>query len=707
MFTYAQLMGAQRGCFLACLCPHRNSHDAAASQTPGESSSVSVMEEKRSLEQVDYNALHQRARRTVDDTEKSTAPDPNFEVDGSQFIDNYDIHALDPDDPGNREFIEALGKYVAYTDWVKKESSNDIDWSEKDRRFFLAKNPLGHLCAHYPPISETGKITNVAFNTHQRLSAVSSGGDGDTTPLILKLKSVCMRFQSMTIADLTDSYKDSESCTSFRVRLDDGDTTTVSVNNSSAALLRYDVFEKWPCCNVNDVDMNRILKEKIGPDELERGNDLFAELVQARRMQVGGRTPVLVWNRGTVDGKKFCGAQVGTFDALQRKCGKEYIYSTYHMAYMMNRSYGHVKIAAQYADEATYYFVESGLNQSKGKPKRGKNIPPGFWLRYHGMADLTPEQREAMHKLYREHMKNLHAIISEAWAAVEYDLMYEVSTATQAQKNMVQRMLAGRVQALKIKVVVEDPDGQVLTDFIGAVRDERHPSCGSVNVRFDRNAAKQKLNDLFDKGHDLLTAIGGQSKINLWAIEPEPIRKWLSILDIMSWPSERKVLLVSKGRQVKVYKGVNPFQGVDSQSLVKDFKGYRFYVYGGAVVSSDPNELLEDNELLEELELSEELPKSAPSSTSPPSTTTTVNLLAIAPTPVDKIVSAEKINLVASIMFESAARKKLKEFGCITKGKVKILRRRLAKYVEVHNTSLHLGSAEAQQVAVKAAELVV
>ena len=411
-----------------------------------------VVENKRPLEgEEPVPDLRQKARRHTDDKLLRLIDLKTFEVDGSQFLDRYDHNAFDVTDPKNHEVIVLDALYKQSMKQVVDATKDEIDWAPNDKTHFLAKDPLGQLTAHYPPIKETGKVTNVAFNVHQRVTAEYAGGDDGTPPLALKMKAVCLQFQSMAIADLTHDYSDHNECTRFKIRLDGGAVVMVPVHNSHAALLHYDIFEKWPCCNVNNVDIEKTVKKRLGASFLKEVDELFAELIQARRIQVatGGRpvTPVLVWNRGTMDGREFRGAQVDTFKALQAKCGKENVFSTYHMAFLMNKSYAGVKIAARYADEATYNFVQSTIHRGKGKLKGSSRIPDGFWSRYHEVADMTDAQRAEMLKVYSEFMKDLGerggTIVKAAWTAVKHDREHETSTATADQIEMVRRMEEG------------------------------------------------------------------------------------------------------------------------------------------------------------------------------------------------------------------------------------------------------------------------
>ena len=756
-------------CFSAWLCPRRASLEAASSLTPGESSSVSVMEVKRPLEGQEPSPCA-RARRAVDERNVQFIDPSTFEVDGSQFLDRYDNSALwDMSNPKNKEVIALREEYNLLMDQVKNATKKKIAWSAQDKNQFLAKEPLGHIVAHYPPISETGAFTNVSFNVHQRVTLEYAGGDGGTPPLALKMKAVCMQFQSMAIADLTPAYKDRNECTGFRVSLDSGQMLVIPVHNPHASLLHYDVFEKWPCCDVNNVEIETIVLRQLGANFLKQVDELFAKLVQARRVQVGGltgpRTPVLVWNRGTIDGKKFGGAQIDTFTALQDKCGKQFIFSTYHMAFLLNKTYANVKIAAQYADEATHCFVQSGINQSKGKLKGKQAIPAGFWSRYHGVADMTVDEREEMLKVYKEHMKDLadrgNAVNKAAWKAVNYDREHEASTATEKQIEIVRRKEAvlakfqktivtrmaniksggpidpiakawhdklrcnvagsgrwddwerktGKTVRTRIKVTVEDRKGWIVANFTGALGFPHYsPDYSKVRIDFDQFDARETFRELKERGHENLSASLPKVSITLTS---SPVYDKVSLLDSFYWPESRKVLLV---------KVTSP--GNSKTIRVKeDFGGYRFYVYGGALLSPVIQDVSD-----------EDLPKDVNSATgatatSPQSAITTENQLEITSVPVDNptgaldstdvsstiagppvpisspeiVAAAAKINFNAHLLHshkktKETAKRMLKEYGCSQKGNVKILVRRLARFVQVHNEHLEMGSEVAQRL---------
>jgi hypothetical protein len=309
-----------------------------------------------------------------------------------------------------------------------------------DKKRYLCGEPQGIVCAHYSPSVEAGPVTNAGMNVH--ISA--SEKDGERTRL--KQKSVCLRFQSQAIALETAEHHDGYTVVRVVEPVEGVPGAMVerfvAVQNSSAALLHFDVFERWPCVDGNDVDIEGAVRKRLGPKALVEGDNLFANLIQARRLYVakkfgGEPPPVMVWNRGTTDGVTFGGAQVGTFESLEITCGEEKVSSTYHMAYMMRKSPA-MKVAAPYADAAMREFI-SGARP--GALKFPKNRRDGYWAFFHEVAEMTDEERRMMREEFLAFMREIGErggkTVSDAWEA------FKAGKADDAQRAIVEAQMEG------------------------------------------------------------------------------------------------------------------------------------------------------------------------------------------------------------------------------------------------------------------------
>jgi hypothetical protein len=359
-----------------------------------------------------------------------------YETDACYFVDFYE--ALESiDDPDIRRANDALKKHYAL---VKKATKDDIPWAEVDKKRYLCGKPQGIVCGHYSPSVEAGPVTNAGMNVH--ISA--SEKDGERTRV--KQKSVCLRFQSQAIALETAEHHDGYTVVRVVEPVEGVPGAMVerfvAVQNSSAALLHFDVFERWPCVDGNDVDIEGAVRKRLGPDALVEGDNLFANLIQARRLYVaekfgGEPPPVMVWNRGTTDGVTFGCAQVGTFESLETTCGEEKVSSTYHMAYMMRKSPA-MKVAAPYADAAMREFI-SGARP--GALKFPKNRRDGYWAFFHEVAEMTDEERRMMREEFLAFMREIGErggkTVSDAWEA------FKAGKADDAQRAIVEAQMEG------------------------------------------------------------------------------------------------------------------------------------------------------------------------------------------------------------------------------------------------------------------------
>ena len=370
-----------------------------------------------------------------------------YETDACFFADLYeDLAGID--DPAFRRAHDALEDHYAQ---VKQATKDVIRWAPEDKKRYLCRNPQGIVCAHYSPYEEAGRVTNVGINVH--LSA--SAKDRERTRA--KQKAVCLRFQSQAIASETAERGDGYTVTRVVEPLEGVPGATVerfvAVENSSAALLHFDVFERWPCVDSNDVDIEGAVRKRLGNEFLVKGDNLFANLIEARRQYVakkgGGEPPVMVWNRGTMDGETFRGAQVGTFEALKITCGEKNVWSTYHMAFMMRKSLA-VKVAAPYADAAMRGFISRASRGALTFPKTRRD---GYWAFFHEIAEMTDEERRRMREEFLALMRELgkkggkksRKIVSQALEAVRYDFENGTTTATKEQFDIAERVFAPRM----------------------------------------------------------------------------------------------------------------------------------------------------------------------------------------------------------------------------------------------------------------------
>ena len=361
-----------------------------------------------------------------------------YETDACYFVDFFE--ALESiDDPDIRRANDALKKHYA---WVKKKTKDDIPWAEVDKKRYLCGEPQGIVCAHYSPSVEAGPVTNAGMNVH--ISA--SEKDGERTRL--KQKSVCLRFQSQAIALETAEHHDGYTVVRVVEPVEGVPGAMVerfvAVQNSSAALLHFDVFERWPCVDGNDVDIEGAVRKRLGPKALVEGDNLFANLIQARRLYVakkfgGEPPPVMVWNRGTTDGVTFGGAQVGTFESLKITCGEKNVSSTYHMAFMMRKSLA-MKVAAPYADAAMREFISRARPGALKFPKKRRD---GYWAFFHEVAEITDEERRVMREEFLAFMRELRKRVSDAWEA------FEAGTADDKQLAMIEAMMEGSAKGRK------------------------------------------------------------------------------------------------------------------------------------------------------------------------------------------------------------------------------------------------------------------
>jgi hypothetical protein len=193
---------------------------------------------------------------------------------------------------------------------------------------------------------------------------------------------------------LAGAYEpDTENFTSMKLP----DNESVLVEKGSAAILRSDILERWPCCYSNTVHIDNTILKTLGKEQgekfLAQGDTLFSNVVQARRQFLteknGTPPPVLVWNWGTSDGVTYGGAQKKTFESLCNACGPDNVWSSYHMAFMMRKHLPPAMSAAPFADAATRSFVQL-MQQGTAVILPSKTA--GFWSRFHGLADMSAEE---------------------------------------------------------------------------------------------------------------------------------------------------------------------------------------------------------------------------------------------------------------------------------------------------------------------------
>jgi hypothetical protein len=339
------------------------------------------------------SSVHKRGRFAAEEEQQEQEPqqDQQEQEPQQQCVDAccFMQFSQDPAQIDDTNFKLAYSLLQEYYRRVKVLTATKIPWTAIDKKNFFSLMSRGIIVAHYPPDEESGENCNLAYSVAMASTNKDAAAGGR---VIYKVKSACLRFQSYALAREYMEYQDYSAC--IEVQLPDN--KSVFVEKSSAALLEFDILERWPCCNSNTVQIEtEIRKLEHGEELLAEGDELFVRMVQARRAQIkikdGTSPPVLVWNWGTSDGIKYGGAQEKLFQALRTACGPDNVWSTYHMAFLLRKRLPPAMCAAPFADAATRAFAQ-GI-----PPRMLSFVSPetaGFWSKYQGVADMSPDELE-------------------------------------------------------------------------------------------------------------------------------------------------------------------------------------------------------------------------------------------------------------------------------------------------------------------------
>jgi len=322
------------------------------------------------------------------------------ELDGSQFVEFFE-------DPSEFEEESELQKLYLkllehnFTDVIAEIP--ELEWSEKTRIDYHAKNALGIMVLHYDPEDESGQVTNLAFNVHKSSSRHNSVKR-------FKLKSSCIGIQAAAIAQGFEDFSDSERAhmTLYELPKNDDELHNgiddkssdqkirVPLVNSAAIALKLDWLERWPTSTRNDVDIEKLVVSKLGEEYLLKGNDLFAKYIKARqkyllkKRKIENVPPVFLWNVGTFDGETYGGAQMNLWDSLRSTCGEDRVFTSYHPSFLLRQSLV-AKCSAKFVDESTMKFIDAIVGAEKCETREFR-----FWCFLFGMENMTPEQKAEM-----------------------------------------------------------------------------------------------------------------------------------------------------------------------------------------------------------------------------------------------------------------------------------------------------------------------
>ena len=189
------------------------------------------------------------------------------------------------------------------------------------------------------------------------------------------------------------------------------------------------------------MDIEGAVRKRLGNEFLVEGDNLFANLIEARRQYVakkgGGEPPVMVWNRLPMDGETFRGAQVApSTDAENRQRREERLVDVPHGVHDAQVAGGEGRRPVRGRRDAG--FISRASRGALTFPKTRRD---GYWAFFHEIAEMTDEERRRMREEFLAFMRELGKkggkTVSDAWEA------YEAGKADDEQRAIVEAQMEG------------------------------------------------------------------------------------------------------------------------------------------------------------------------------------------------------------------------------------------------------------------------
>ena len=443
----------------------RNEHGAGEG-SPGAMSTSSISSEKGSLAEKCSNIANEmrevaeKKKREKEEKKKKEEEDIEKkekecfgitnELDGSDFA-SYD----DPVTPseGSHMGEETRRLYQEHLDHnitavCEAFEGNDnvpITKLEEQCGNYFSRHPRGLVIGHYPPSSQCGRETNVAFEIHKSATEANEGKQ------ILRLKSACIARQAHFIAQgmgHNDSFSvgdDGDRTYAFKYvecSIKPGRKGYARLIESAALFLNFDFMDRHPTFNDNKVNPEKLIDSNLGYQHRLTGDEKFAKVVKSRQADIAkanGNTmgspkstpppgsptnappgsptnappesptnappgsptnalPVMVWNAGRVKrDSERTGAQAALFQTLIKE-SIEQLFGIHHPEYLMWTENPVVRMAAEETDLEICRFIEAFGGVVR--------VDDAF-RKFVGVAECTPQERERMERECSEAMSAL------------------------------------------------------------------------------------------------------------------------------------------------------------------------------------------------------------------------------------------------------------------------------------------------------------
>ncbi|CAL6294265.1 unnamed protein product [Bathycoccus prasinos] len=447
----------------------RNEHGAGEG-SPGAMSTSSISSEKSSLAEKCSNIANEmrevaetrkrekeeKKKKEEEDIEKKEKECFKItnELDGSDFA-SYDDPVTPSEgshmsDVTRRLYQEHLNHNItAVCEALEGNDNVPITKLAEQCGNYFSRHPRGLVIGHYPPSSQCGRETNVAFEIHKSATEANKGKQ------ILRLKSACIARQAHFIAQgmgHNDSF----------VVGDDGDRTYAfeyvecsikpgrkgyaRLIESAALFLNFDFMDRHPTFNDNKVNPEKLIDSNLGYQHRLTGDEKFAKVVKSRQADIAkanGNTmgspkstpppesptnappgsptnappesptnappgsptnalPVMVWNAGRVKrDSERTGAQAALFQTLIKE-SIEQLFGIYHPEYLMWTENPVVRMAAEETDLEICRFIEAFGGVVR--------VDDAF-RKFVGVAECTPQERERMERECSEAMSALGMLV--------------------------------------------------------------------------------------------------------------------------------------------------------------------------------------------------------------------------------------------------------------------------------------------------------
>ena len=429
----------------------------STSSTSSEKSSlaeklITIANEMREVAETRKREKEEKKKKEEEDIEKKEKECFGItnELDGSDFA-SYD----DPVTPSEgshmgeetrRLYQEHLNHNItAVCEALEGNDNVPITKLEEQCGNYFSRHPRGLVIGHYPPSSQCGRETNVAFEIHKSATEANEGKQ------ILRLKSACIARQAHFIAQgmgHNDSFvvgDDGDRTYAFKYvecSIKPGRKGYARLIESAALFLDFDFMDRHPTFNDNKVNPEKLIDSNLGYQHRLTGDEKFAKVVKSRQADIAkanGNTmgspkstpppgsptnaptgsptnappesptnappgsptnalPVMVWNAGRVKrDSERTGAQAALFQTLIKE-SIEQLFGIYHPEYLMWTENPVVRMAAEETDLEICRFIEAFGGVVR--------VDDAF-RKFVGVAECTPQERERMERECSEAMSAL------------------------------------------------------------------------------------------------------------------------------------------------------------------------------------------------------------------------------------------------------------------------------------------------------------